>query len=524
MFRVENLTSKALLSVIVSHNNIDLEFIIGSVISKRNKEELEGDVQFRLLNAYLDYKGALFKDELMAKYIHADELIYMSLTNKYIHPLPYGIVHPILDMFDMMDVFNYVKNIYRIQPPSILNDTFDPIEEKDHRKTRVQTYIKDDYLELAAFALIIKAAMVTICHFGHVKNTEINSMHMEYILFHFIRSHRIFDSAPMVKLLGLVDKVVNVPTNGADISSIRVLEKMVPKSEMPVFIAAIVTLQRVAIATIVDDVADKNLVLKIYNYINNKLKDTGEVSKSIRDKTPMMDGDGSGTGDKESIIESFRKLTNLTKGDEIEMDWVISTVDMILKQMPAVNRNYVDEIILKEAMHFTKEFRNGNLTRAHIDILSIIFKNVIDPRCLDYVSLNSIMNLLAVGFAYMWGLGFKQLALLLVAQPDMTAYEKHTINSSVNRPKMTKEIKEALDIYFPYKRVINDTTSVNLVEEYVNEVANEMFRIEWMTKAYSSYIIDALGTDENYVLLPADLKMQLAEFIIKHEELNYATI
>lgn len=522
MFKIENLSSKALLSVIVSHNNVELEFIIGSVISKRNKDELEGDVQFRLLNAYLDYKGPDFKDELMSKYIEADEIILKSLTNKYIHPLPYGIVHPILDMFDMLDVFNYIKNIYRIVPPSILSDSFDPIEEKDHRKTRVQTYIKDDYLELAAFAMIVKSGMITVCHFGHVKNNEINSNHMEYNLFHFFRAHRIFETAPMVKLLGLVDKVVNVPTNGADISSIRVLEKMVPKSEMPVYILAIVVLQRVSIATIVDDVADKNLVLKIYNYINNKLKDTGEVSKSIRDKKPLMDGDGSGSGDKESIIESFRKLTNLTKGDEVEMDWVISSVEMILKQMPAVNKQYIDEIVLKDAIHFTKEFRNGNLTRAHIDIISIIFKNVIDPRCIDYVSLESIMNLIAIGFAYLWGLGFKQLALLLSAQPDNTERIRHTINSSVNRPKMTKEIKEALDFHFPYKRVINDTTSVNLVEEYVNELANEMFKIDWVSNAYTSYLVDVFGAENNQELLPADLKMQLAEFIIKNEELNNA--
>lgn len=519
MFRIENLLSKASLSVIVSRGGVELEFVIGTVISKRNKDELEGDVQFRLLNAYLDYKGDEFKDELMEKYKHADDCIFKSLVNKHIHPLPYEIVHPIFDMFDMMDVFNFIKNIYKITPPSILSDTFDPIEEKDHRKTRVQTYIKDDYLELAAMSLILKAGMITICHFGFVKNSEIASAHMEYILFYFIRAHRIYESPPMMKLLGLVDKVVNVPTNSADISSIRVLEKMVPKSEMPVFITAIVVIQRVAIATIVDDDGNKNLVLKIYNYINNKLKDTGEVSKSIRDKTPMMDGDASGTGDKESIIESFRKLTNLTKGDEIEMDWAISTVSLVLKQMPEANKRYLDQVILTDAIHFTKIFANGNLSRAHIDLLSIIFKNVIDPRCLDYVTINSIINLLAVGFAYVWGLGFKDLALFLVSQEDTIAVEKHTINSSVNRPKMTKEIKDELDKWFPYKRVINDTTSVNLVEEYINEVANEMFKIEWITAAYDTYVIDATGMNDKHIMLPADLKMQLAEFIIKHEEI-----
>jgi hypothetical protein len=313
MFKIINLNSRSSTAVRVSYKGKDIDFTIGTIISKRNKDELDGK-QFTLLNEYLNYKGEEFKAELFQRLVNADDEIIMSINQADLHPLPYQIIHPILDMFDLMDIFNYIKNVYRIKAPSNLMEEFDPQIEQDGRGTRIQTYLKDDYYELAALSMIVKVTIGPLCHFAYIKSSEINTIHKEYILFHFFKNHHLFWTAPMTKLLGLVEKLVELPTAGPEAESVRILEKQIAKEDMNIFILAIVVIQRISIAPIVDDNENRNIITKVYNYINNKLKSSGDVSKSVRNKTPLTDTE-SGGGDKESIIESYRIMTDVPKGE-----------------------------------------------------------------------------------------------------------------------------------------------------------------------------------------------------------------
>jgi len=519
MFSINNLFTKLNTTVKAKYKTREIEFVISSVISKRNKDELDNDIQFTLLNAYLDHKGEEFKEELFEKLLAADEEIMMSITRQDIYPLPYSIIHPILDMFDMVDVFNFIKHTFKLKAPSNLMDEFDPLIESDGRGTRIQTYLKDDYLELATLSTILKATVGPICHFAYVKNKELNSIHREYILFHFYKSHKLYNTPPMQKLLGLVEKLVYLPTNGPDADSVRILEKQIPKDEIPIYVLGVVVLQKIAISPLVDDDENKNIITKIYNYINNKLKSSGDVSKSVRNKTALSDSEGA-AGDRESIVESYRIISELSSGLSLEMDWAVSTIDRIIHQLPKHVSDMLDRNIVIEASQFCKAFHNGNIHRAQIDILAIIFKSLLDPRSLDYIKLESMVNLFSVGFAYLWAIDCKNLALLLTSQVDHNSADVMSINITVNRSRIPKEIKEELNTLFPYKRVINDNNQANLVEETVNELANEIFNMRWIPLAYDKYIVDVLGEKNIQKILPADLKVQLAEFIIKNERLR----
>lgn len=523
MIKVINFNSTVLTSVEVIHGNMSLEFVIGTIISKRNKEELDGNKQFKLLNAYLDYKGGEFKSELFERLKEAEENVVMLIGKQDIHPLPYHIAHPIFDLFDILDVFNFVKNIYKIKPPSNLMDEFDMLYETDGRGTRVQTYLKDDYLELAALSIIIKIGMLPVYHFAYTKNQEITCLQKEYILFHFIKSHKIYETPPMVKLLNLVDKLLNLPTNKPEETSIRILESRLPKDEMIIVNLAKIVIQRLSIATIVDDDEEKNIVTKIYNYINNKLKPSGDISTSYREKSPLKDVESSEAGDKESIIESHRTMDDIPKGFQVELDWAISVADDVIDQMPNGYKKYIDRQLMLDALNFCDVFKNGNIQDEQVAILGIIFKRVTDPRSLKQVSIESIINLLAIGFSYLWNLGFKQLALLLTAQENVISLDSMTINSRVNQSRLSKEIKEKLTELFPYERPTNETTTVNLADEWINNVANKLFEKKWMATAYDTYVMDGLGEKNNNLLLPANLKVLLAEFLIKHEYAEFET-
>jgi len=520
MFTLLNTYNKLPLVIEIDDNGkegTNLEFIIGPLINKRNKDELNPDIQFKLLNSYLDYKGDIYKKELYNLYLNADQVIMGYITKSDIYPLPTKIVHNIINHFDMLDIFNYLKDVYKLPPPANLMETFDTQYETDKLGSRVQTYLKDDYLELAALEIVIKAILPVIAHFGYVKASEMSIMHREAILFNFIKTHKIMKVPAMIKLSGLIEKLVSKTANDGELEAIRTIEKQLPKEDVVEYVLAIVVLQRVSISPLIRDNANENIVTKVYNYVTNKLKVKADVSKSIRNKKPMSDIESNASDDKESIVESYRVLSKFPVATHVELNWSVSDIGMIVSQLPVE----IDPKLLLDAIQLTKGFLTSNIDKSQISILGVIFKHIIDPRGLEQVNIDSIVNLLGVGFAYLWTINHKHLALLLTSVASIKLDTVMTINTTVNRNRISKEIKDNLQKWFPYNRIKNVTTNINVVEEAINEMANNMYTMRWVPLAPHAYINEVIEDGNINKILPADLKLKLAELIIDLERLNH---
>ena len=530
MFSLENIYTKENTNIKVKYQDKELSFVISSLISKRNKDELNEQLQFVLLNAYLDYKGDAFKqllfNELQTASNSVEEWCYIKgIVNKEDNlikntgglPLPCYIVNSVLNVFSLEDVFNYLKFEYKLQPPKNLATEFNPMIEKDARGSRVQTYLKDDYLELAAMALIIKVAMCPVFQFAYYKQKDLGTVYREYLLLHLFMEHPIFTCAPMVKLLGLIEKLIEQTTTDTDLDNARTLEKMLSQEEIPYYILGIILIQKVSIATLIDDNVDKNIITKIYNYVNNKLKNTGNVSKSIRNKTVMKDVE-SNNGDNESLIESYRSQEKIGISTIVEFDWSVSNIDRIIYMLTPTQKSKIDPVILEEAKEFCKPLLEYSITKTQLIILSILFKSVIDPRALEYIKLENIYNLLVIGFTYLWGMDCKRVALLLVSIVDEITGDVMVINSTTNKTRLTKEMKDKLDELYPYKRVVNDTTSNNVVEESINDLTNDIYSKKWIPVTPAKYIIEVLGDNDASKLIDSELKITICNFIITNEE------
>lgn len=524
MFSIKNNVFNQNSYIVVTNVAKDsVEFNISTIISKRNKQELEDPNQFMLLNAYIDHKGEEFKTELFNRLRQADyDLKDKVLFQKGMHPLPSYIVNPILDMFTIEDVRYFLKEIWRLQPPKNLADFFDPKIESDSKGTRVQTYIKDDYMDLAAFVVILKSVIGIIGTFAEIKNKEVNSIHKEFLLYQLLyQNNHIFKSEPAEKLLGLIDKVVNQPVNSLNVDSIRIIEKQLPRDDIPVSVMAIVVLQKLPICAIVDDNHDKNIITKVYNYVNNKLKSPGNGSKGVQEKKQLTDTQ---SRDKESTIESTKIPSKIPEGIITELSWSIDSVDKIIKQLPKSMVKYIDKKVLEDAMEFSLAFKHSNISKPQISILGSIFKHIIDPRVLEYLELECMLNLLAVGFTYLWGINHKQLAIILLAREDIINYDDLAINMSSNKPRISSNVKDELGAYFPYCRVVNETTTVLVIEESISHIAYQLLSSRWIHSTNSEYIEEAIGNNNPVNILPPDLKLKLATFFIDNERIIYDNI
>lgn len=520
MFSLVTLPTTKDVAIRVTYKDKYLDFIISSVIAAKGKPKVEGDSLYVILNSYLDYKGEKFKENLFkAMEKSLNTIMFYGLDKKgksRENVFPYEIITEISNLMDFKDIFNYIKNVFKLIPPRHLQTVFEEKIEKDARGSRDQTYLKDDYLELATLVVIVKATIGPICMFAKTKESQFRPETKEYLLFYFYRNNPVISKyEPMIKLRKFTEKLINQSDNGAFEERKRVLDRGIPIEETSIYLLSVVVMQKLATAVMIEDDENKNLINKIYNYVNSKLKATNSTSKTIRDKEPMSDTD-SASGDKESNLESLRVYGELPPGTAIEMDWAVETVDKILSQLPKSFLEVIDKKVLKDAASFTKGFEEAEIERCNIDLLCFIFKSIMSPWSMEYVKLNSIINLKAVGFAYLWGLGFKSLAVLLVSTSIPDVYDVVTINSTLNKPRLSKELKEKLDELFPYRRQINDGTSENVCEKALSELTKEYESKNWRTLAGYQYAGEG-------PVLPSDLKVQLAEFIIENERMTYGT-
>lgn len=532
MFRIaKNYYSKGIVYLVERGNDV-IEFNVYPTIAKKNSDELKDKLQFEILNSYVDYKGNKFKDELFKALEKAHQDVESTGYNKGIvngnnDQLPYEIVNGVLDIITLQDMLDFLKNVYKLKPLANLADHFDPQIEKDGKGTRAQTFIKEDYMQLAALAIVLKAAVLPVLHFAWIKQKEISPIHREYIIFHIFKKHSIYRSEPMNKLKDWVYELIYKNTGdmkeNQTLEATRVLDKQLPSSEIPFYLLSMVVIQKLCTSAVCDDTPSDNIINRIYKFINGKLKQQGSVSTSIRHKTLLADKEGG--SDRESLIESYRLISDIANSTIVELDWVTDNIDKLMLQLPDKQREVVlNSKMLEYARETSKAYYNLDIENIQITILSIIFKSVLDPRSIDYVKIDGIVNMLAIGFAYLWGLGLKDVAVLLLSKDVSGNHDEITLNSTVNRTRLTKEIKDELDYFFPYKRVISDDATSNIIVESIDQMISNIYSKKWYPVCDMKYFVEAVGTDNSHDLLNMDLKVSLAEFIIKNEKiLSYST-
>ena len=69
---------------------------------------------------------------------------------------------------------------------------------------------------------------------------------------------------------------------------------------------------------------------------------------------------------------------------------------------------------------------------------------------------------------------------------------------------------------FPYKRVINNETAVNVADEWINSMANNIYNTKWLPMATEPYLTE--GMTEGMILTP-NIKIEIGRLLIDVERL-----
>lgn len=504
-----------------------ISFPVSSFISKRNKDDLGMGSQYDLVNSFLNYKGIEFKRDLYRRYEEAEISIVADITRKELYPLPSNVSDKVLEKFNFTELKDWLKNIYKYKAPTTLKDTFEEYQEAVLGFTKEQTYIKDEYLDLATFITILKTVLPTIAFYAELREDDLANNQREMILFNFIlRSKNLSNSPAILKLQGMISKILSSPTNTSANDDVRVLEKLISKEQMNMYLLSCVVVDRLFTANVTLDTDDKHIVNKIFGYVNMKLKPNGDVGKTIRDKEGFSSIDASdGTGnDKESIVESHKIVSADTSGSDVEYNHFMRDPTVVMMQLPISidipmdNKVIVDNKLLLDCMLASKSIVPGMIDDLHFIVMGIVYKKLINPNILRTLEFPIITNMMGISAAYLISLGYHSLGFMMLSKANKnTGDEVFSLSLTANRARLSQELKDRIKQYFPKERDINADTKINVVEEAINEIGNEIQSKKWICLLNRSWLDKLEVINGNFI--PSDIKIILSEFLIKHEEI-----
>lgn len=535
MFKLINTDNTYPLTIVVTRDDMTLEFDISTIISNRNKKNLIPSFQFKLLNDYLNYKGEGFKDAIFKELTNTFNTVITTASYQTLEPIPYKMVYGLLDLLDLEDIVVYLKTVVKLNPYWLVEE-FNTQIEADDRGSRVQTYTQNDYVELAALTLIVKIIEGPLGFYALYKNSLIPKNKIEYTLLNFIRWHPIYKSSPMAKLYGFIQKPIELPLATADnnVGSIRIIEKQIPYEELAAYILSIILFRLIATSDIINDNKNSHIVTSLYTDVNVKLNTSSDTSNAIRSKTPA--GTTDGDMEKESVIEQYRLQSEFSIGQEEEMDWAASDFDndirllkcnIVSKEAMKINTTSNDILLLdmdvvKKAreifQHFLTPAIASKLTDYHFMIMGNIFKDIRSPNTLKYVSLQNIaLNQMVISYAYLWAMGYKELAVLLASvATKVTIDDQEVFNNTSNKSRVPVELKDTLQTYCDVKSEVTNNKT-NILEYYINTLSNNMYTYKWVPMCGSDVLIEVYG-EPTTKIVPANLKVLLSNFIIDQEK------
>ena len=498
--------------VIINHKGKSLEFSIEELINRRIKDTINKDM-FAILNKYVEWKGEKFKDELFDRYTKSYYDILDNITSE-LYDLPYEITDRILDMFDYEEMRKFIKNNNLIRIPQNLMDEFNEDIEINKEGSRVQTYLKSDYLNLVALLNILKSVVPVLGLFASVNRQKLTEEYKYYILLMFIIKHNISDLEPFQKMVGYIKKLIaNIKSNENEIQ-IRMINKRIDEENLVYSVLGGVLFEKILLTDETKDTDSKNLITRFYSYVSGRLNIKNNPVGNLKIKSNFKinpDGD-----DTESVIENYRVPTDITPGFMEEFIYATNDIKRLYGWLTD-SKDYKTLEVFENAVNGIHPIQ---LPLVNIKLAFMIGKKVVDPRAYNYVNANNIRNMLAAVGAVLWEKGFKELACILASSKATDDVEIVSYNTKL---KLDTVYKEIIDKNFPIhmynKRPSTGeiTKRENLGEKIINDLATEMMKVIYICKLPPEMIEEATGSINNILSVPNDIKATLVDALLNLE-------
>ncbi len=494
-----SVTSVPETKTIVTCNKDKLEFFMKGLVNGKVKSDFTNDTYY-VLNKFLEYKGEKFRKELFDKLKYAKDMLLLSARNS-VENMPLTLVHDVLDMFDLNEVTNFIRENNIIRLISGLKEVYDQNRELNDEGSREQTFLVHEYYELIGLLTILKSTLPIIAEYATINTQKLDPKYKEYILLNFYTTHPISQTPPFIKLEQYIQKLIDiVKLDTAEISK-RIIETLLSVEEYPRYILGLTLFNRLLVTSeIVADDESKNIISKLYNFVKNRIKLKSMTVDDIKFKN-FTNNAVENQFDIDSKLEQYRVPTDVTIGNIKEFEWIYSNGEYLLKQLGLTEQDHFD--LYMKTLSSIQPMKFKTILPEQIYVTSWILNSVIDPRSILYVTIDDLLPAIAASATYCIVNGHEYFAKFL------TSYVSEDMNiDKINyssKAKIRSELREKLKELYPYH--------YDFVEDSITSIIDSISKTTLITLLPDD-VLESLENKERVLESTYDLRNLLAELII----------
>ena len=371
-----------------------------------------------------------------------------------------NLINELLDVISYEDVLSLCIEL-DLPIYNIFSKEFDVSIVNDQRGTRVQTYVRDDYIELVALISYLRILFPLIYGFIMVNRNELGKKHIDYKIVTLLLNTKLIEIPAFVKIKELIALTVRTELNKRTVKDIQNLikSKFIDDEEIPIYSFGIVLIQVILIHNFFRDVKDATVV-SIYVPKCKTALNTTTTSNKLLDKSTGKDS--TDDNDHSGMLEEYRITTDIMISSKVLINEIYGDLNNYRKynlNMDTYYKVYDDLASLFQEDNALRE----TLTKTQLELITAIGKLVYDPRSSKIIRADKLRCLLSAVFTWLWHNGYQPLALFLTSVKRVTddmdiggnirlssdKYEQETLNRALEIYKgfTEKQIKENIDIY-----------------------------------------------------------------------------
>jgi len=377
----------------VEHNNIPLVWL-SSVLYSRIVNR-PSDSVFEVVNDYLATLTPDTQRDIFALYVKAytwldspDGQVTLQTTGEDEIKAMFVEMHRLLDYPRLI---KWIGTSGRLE----LNDTITEVYTGTYPVER--TYLKGEYEELAALAVLAKLAMPiwgTIAQFRQGQDKKYKEM----------ECFRLWERSPVMETRGMLKLTAYCSSTSDQLgkNSAATVCMHMGTEEIPFFLVSKRIVRDIALGPL--RTPGTTLIMLIFNSLRGDARTLGSGIKDKRSTRPVG-------GEKESVSEWFRASQKVA-----DYTYIMAEEYMLDTQGCAIDLNEKADVVkvmsYLAAITNTPEF---SIAPYHVPLCGLILQKVIHPKSLRNIKRDSMMSAIAVSAAWLSDNGYQEIANLMLA-------------------------------------------------------------------------------------------------------------
>lgn len=441
-----------------------------------------------------------------------------SLTSTLVN-----LVAKIYPFLDQTKIRAWIVNKSHIRIPTTLEDHFNNEETQEFRN---RTYLRTHYLDLAAFALSLRAMVPIWGQYIHACEASSGSNMKEFVALQLLYKTGLTNTPAFERLATYIQAFIDSNSSQGRPKAAPILTGL-GTADMCGFLLSKTIVRRLCIGELSSANDTSHIITNLYQYIFNGVRDLDrKFSKTfggrVRDKKETIRNSRSSDEQSVSVVEMYKIVQPISDGDVV----ILSIFTEYVEHMAQTVDPTVDMDKLRMCLESVTALQNEAILPHQVTMAQWILHKVMSPKAGQSLNKEGILRAIAVSQALLWHWELYDLAGLITAtklhNPNTLGFGYNETRTRI-RPEMAEEFQRMTPHYQLQKGRNPNPRTATPVARSIEAFSQLISHSDWRLNCHEKLLSLISGRIERTrkMIVPGDIRNQVGRLLIKVNEGQY---